>query len=882
MKALKPFSNIVTKKPLMTIAAVVIVTLLMMAAIAQNPQDQEMDDSRWLPDHEVMNAMEDIEDNFPAQTRNIPVVTHAVTPKGEPNVLTSAFMIEVLEIEWALANDTDIAATLDAEQNFISLPQLLGMLANPEATSLKSLILTYENLTDKQVQDLFTMAQTAPGLGEFITSLVSTDLADHPDRAEATIFMVCLDTSTLPGEKEEDRDDRLEDIEERIDIVVEEQELSHQEPTVVSNSKINKESREADEETLGTLFPLALLAILIIMAITFRSVSDLIFSLLALIFTLIWTQGFTVLMGFPASAMGAIVPILMIGLGVDYGIHLTMRYREKLVEDKDINKAAGVAVVSAGAALLLAAFTDMVGFLSNGTSSIEPLKEFGITVALGIFSAYVVFITFVPACRVALDRYRLAKGKPLLSPANEKRARRKDNDHSGFQARMAKGMGLGATLAVKRPKATLLVITVMTLVLLAMATQVTSSFRYSDFLAQDSELTDEIVFMQSDFDFSDETAIIYIESDDLATPEAFKAMAETEQNLAQEDQSLILYQGGRGLSSPLSVMQDLADDSDVQQGGLYNQSFATLFTESDSNGDGVPEQNIRELLNLAFQLSPEAMAETIHQDPETGAYTTALIKMKVNTNSMARVEELHTSLKDSASPLKDEDTINQAVVTGEPIIFDVMLSAISDSMASSIAITLVVAAVVLTVVFYRSDKSWTLGIVTTLPVVMVLVWIMGTMFLLNIPLNVMTLIIGAITIGLGITYAIHVTHRFTEELEEHGDIDKAARNTVMHTGSALFGAALTTMVGFGILAFSPQLPMQQFGGLTALTIFYSLAVSIVVQPSMLVLWAKAARSADENIHPMARKEKASEHGIVINDKPSVVLHKALPGRGPFQ
>jgi len=885
MNVLNPFKNMVTQKPLMTIAAVVLVTLLMLTVIMNTPQDQEMDDTRWLPENEVMTAMEDIEDNFPAQTRNIPVVTHALTPEGEPSVLTSAFMIEVLEIEWALANDTDIANTLDAKQGFIGLPQLLGMLANPEATGFPDLIQTYENLTDSQVQELFSTARTIPGMGEFVTALVSTDLADHPDRAEATIFMVCLDTAMLPGETEEDRDERLEDIEERLDIVVEEQELGHQDPTVISNSKINKESAEADERTLGTLFPLALLAIIIIMAVTFRSVSDLVFSLLALVFTLIWVQGITSLLGFPPSAMGSIVPILLIGLGVDYGIHLTMRYRESLVEEGNINKAAGVAVVSAGAALLLAAFTDMVGFLSNGTSSIAPLKEFGVIVAFGILSAYVVFVTFVPACRVALDRSRLAKGKPLLSPANERRARRKDNELSGLQARLAKGMGLGATLAVKKPKSTLLVITVLTLVLLAMATQVTSSFRFSDFLAQDSKLTDEIVFMQENFDFSDETAIIYIEGDDLATPEAFAAMAATEQNLAQSDEGLILYQGGRGLSSPLSMMRDLADDSDVQQGGLYDEHFATQFSEADSNGDGVPDQNIPGLLDLALELSPAAMTETIHQDGESGAYTIALIKVKVNSHSMGRVEELHTTLKDDARPLttlEEEGTIDQAVVTGEPIIFDVMLTAISDSMASSILITVIVSAVVLTFVFYKSNRSWTLGIITTLPVVMVLVWIMGTMFLLDIPLNVMTLIIGAITIGLGVTYAIHVTHRFTEEMDEHGDVEKAAQSTVMHTGSALFGAALTTLVGFGILALSPQLPMQQFGGLTALTILYSLAVSIVVQPSMLVLWARATRSNVKAAEPQAKEEQSMIRAPGAANTPTIMFHRGLPGRGPNQ
>ncbi len=68
------------------------------------------------------------------------------------------------------------------------------------------------------------------------------------------------------------------------------------------------------------------------------------------------------------------------------------------------------------------------------------------------------------------------------------------------------------------------------------------------------------------------------------------------------------------------------------------------------------------------------------------------------------------------------------------------------------------------------------------------------------------------------------------------------RNTVGHTGTALFGAAVTTMGGFGLLAFSIIPPMRQFGIITAITIFYSFLASVLVLPTFLVLWARYRRS----------------------------------------
>ena len=778
-------------------------------------------------------------------------------------------MIELLELEWALYNDTNISSTLAAEQGFISLPHLLAPLMNPNATTFPELIDMYSTISDEDVQAAFAMAQTIPELGKFATSLVSTDIIDHPARAESTILLVGLNTAKLPGESTEDRDERIIDIETRIDEIVVDQETDHLRPMVISNSKINQESVEADEETLGTLLPLAFGFIIIILWVTFRSISDLVLSLSALILTLIWVQGFSSMFGFEPSGMSAIVPILMVGLGVDYGIHLTMRYRESLVKDSNIKKAASISVLSAGAALLLAAFTDMVGFLSNGSSSIGPLKEFGVTVALGILSAYIIYVTFVPACRIILDQRRLAMGKPLLSPRNAARALKKSSDLNWIQARTARVMDLGASIALVRPKMAMSIIGAITLVMLLMATQVTSSFSMTDFLAQGTDLTEDINYMDDNFDFSDETAIVYIKGNDLADPEVLTAMDATRENVAERDGSLILYRGGRGFSSALVTMQDLADDSDVEQGGLYDPDFVRLFSESDVDNDGVPDGNVQVLLDHLYENYPELVSDSLLRDEETGKYTVMLMTIKVNTNSMENAGDVHEILKDETAPLEaleEDGTIDRSVVSGEPILMDVMLTTINESMIMSIIITIVISALVVTFVFYFSCRSTVLGLITILPVVLVLVWIMGSMFLLGMHLNVLTIIIGAITIGLGITYAIHVTHRFTEELEEHGDIDRAVHNTVVHTGNALFGAALTTMVGFGILALSPQLPMQQFGSLTALTILYSYAFSVYVQPSLLVIWARATSVVDAP-HPLSQRDspftKPKPAGILL-------------------
>jgi predicted RND superfamily exporter protein len=102
----------------------------------------------------------------------------------------------------------------------------------------------------------------------------------------------------------------------------------------------------------------------------------------------------------------------------------------------------------------------------------------------------------------------------------------------------------------------------------------------------------------------------------------------------------------------------------------------------------------------------------------------------------------------------------------------------------------------------------------------------------------MTVMITSITIGLGVTYAIHAVQRFRLIADTTGDIDKAVSSTVSHTGGALLASAATTVAGFGILMLAPITPQQQFGLISSITIIYSLLTTILILPPMLKLWAE--------------------------------------------
>ena len=117
-------------------------------------------------------------------------------------------------------------------------------------------------------------------------------------------------------------------------------------------------------------------------------------------------------------------------------------------------------------------------------------------------------------------------------------------------------------------------------------------------------------------------------------------------------------------------------------------------------------------------------------------------------------------------------------------------------------------------------------------------------------------------------------------MEHHHSLEKAVNNTVKNTGSALFGAAMTTVLGFGVLFFAILPPMKQFGTMTALTILYSFLSSVWVLPSMLVICARNSGLAEklnkhENVMPEAKdKYEESEDSEEETDSDEEVTEEA--------
>jgi predicted RND superfamily exporter protein len=694
------------------------------------------------------------------------------------------------------------------------------------------------------------MDGTLQGLAFSIPMMLTKDfdVSSAELKSEGTMVIIQLNAEALPGESEEAQSERFLALEKRITRIAEETDHPNTRINVLGMNMVSEEILDATMDSMNILLPAAFILVIVILALIYRNGLDMLFSLLALAFAIVWVYGSGTLLGFVFNPLTIAVPVLIVGLGIDYGIHMTLRYREEREEELGPQQAAGNTILSVGTALLLATATTVIGFLSNIVSEMSVLREFTILCAIGIIASFFIMVTFVPACKLIVDIRKSKKRKDTEEKKEDKNNNKKSTIwhtvKGGGVSAINKGLGFGATAAEHHPIPTIVIAIILAAGGMVSAMQLDTEFNLEDFLPKEMEISKTITYLSENFNISTDTSEILIKGD-VAQTEVLFAINETVRNMG--DDIYVQREYGRWgetaeVSTILTLMWNAAEDqTSTNPRDLYSQEFSDMFHGNDTNNDWIPDNNVQALLTWIYinESTMSSAKRVLHQNDD-GQLDGTLISISVDTGDN-KGSELYDELKEDITPLKalvEDETIDQVTITGMPILMDILLTELTNSMQHSLIITVILCFAMLTIVFFITKRSFALGGLATLPVLLCLAWILGTMFLMGIPYNVLTVSVTALTVGLGVTYGIHITHRFLEDLEHFDDIEEACRYSIQHTGSALFGAAATTIAGFGLLVFALLPPLQQFGAVIALTILYSFLASVFVLPALLVMWAK--------------------------------------------
>lgn len=607
---------------------------------------------------------------------------------------------------------------------------------------------------------------------------------------------------------------------------------------------------------IGVLFGKAFLIILGVLAYIFfirprkgygffkssrRTVSDLLLSLGTILLSISWMQGIGALLG-PGylNVIGApnqisqIAPILLIGLGVDYAIHFTGRYREELGNGQSVKDATTNTLSSVGIALSLATLATIVGFLSNVVSPLPEFKDFGITVSFGILFALLLVMTFVPAIRSLLDKR--AETKESIS---------REAFSSSGESVLNKIAGASSIIPKK-----LKLISVALLIGVSgygyiSFTNLDTVFNFTDFLPEDDPVVATLAVLTDEFGGGfGETTSVLLEGENLATPEIHNAIIDAINDLAGADNVVVFGENVANESVVASIgsmllPQNALPGSPPQTPDMELISGLMSYGVQVMSGEGLDALKVSStgdvdsLYKFLLVTDPATFSGSLFLNEEE-VFTAQQIKITTSAGSEGSrqlTEDIYAAFQPVINLGVDVAATNDSIVTNS------VSDLISASQFQSLVFAILSSMIFLIIYYWIDLRRPFLGVVTIFPVIAI---VMGTylgMNLLDIPLNPVTATLTGIAIGIGVPFVIHVTNRFREALNNDSNPVTAITSTLKTTGGSLFGSAFTTMAGFGILTTSTLKPFQQMGQVVLVSIGFALVASILILPTLLVLWA---------------------------------------------
>jgi len=837
-------SSVVTRRPLVVIAVMLLLTGGMVAGMTQLDMENQTDiDTEVFEATDVGQALNYTEERY-GDDESTAVSSVYVRPEGE-NALSRSSLVAALEYQQTVRKDKTVEAELVDSQPITGPPNAVGTeLAGANAT-----------VAEKQ-------AALKTANDEALAAAIVAAYAD-PDRAGRY-----LPRSYEPGT------DSAESF--RMFFEFEQASVTQQqEPLPAEDAQqvlFETAGDSGDIFTTGTvaqaefdeaqitdvfwlLIPPALVLVLAVLAVAYRDLVDIVLGFVGVVVSVVWFFGILGWLGIPAGFASIVGPILIVALSIDFGLHVFMRYREQRVaggETAGVRAAMRRSSRSVMVAFLLVAVTAGVGFMANITNPVGFIRAFGLVITLGVLGSVLVFVTLVPALKMSIDRLLERRGVDRRKAA------------LGTTGRLQPLLSVGVTLA-RRGALVVIVLAVLAGGLgLASYTSLDRQGFQQDFADEDSWQTSlpepvgwtahetdyrqNLDYVQANYQSEDERAratAFLMQGDVTGTAPLEQIRAGT---TAAENSEITFKQGGSvPVQSPLVLIRSAAVESEAfaslvagvaADNDRFDDLVSTLATENEAfaaalaAAEPTPVDDLTVLYDALYERSPEEASDVLERTNGEYESMRLLVPVEQGLDIDDRGDEVHG--------IADEMETDELRVV--PVDFATVSNAGLGEIADSILWTMLLAfggvALVLAGMYWLERRQLLLGVVTVVPIVLVVGLVFAGMYVFGVALTFITAFLVSITIGLGIDYNIHISDRFAQELDRGQTPVEALWTTVQGTGGALLGSVLTSSAAFATLLLHPSVVFRSFGLIVVLALVLSFVVSVLVLPSFLLLWAR--------------------------------------------
>lgn len=548
-----------------------------------------------------------------------------------------------------------------------------------------------------------------------------------------------------------------------------------------------------------------LLFIVAALAVLFRQPRYIVIPLACGVLVTVGMMGLLGLMKWPVTVISSNFISLLLITTVSLTIHLIVRYRELAEEDPHSSHESRLALTLRDMVVpaLYTCLTTVVAFASLITSTIPPIIDFGWMMLIGIFGGFVLSFLLFPAWVVLL---------PALNDAPPKHGLDFTPAIARFTDRWGRAILVGAI--------GMLVFSVFGMRLL----RVENSF--IDYFDKDTDIYQGMTTIDRQLGGTTPLDVII----NLDKPGEVAAVTEEEEDEFADEEDGSDPAAYWFTADKMRLITDIHNYLDAMPETGKVLSLATLLGIATELNDNKPLNSLQ--LGLLYNRVPDDYKTELLQPYVSVADNQIRFSVRIRETDATLVRsELLTRIREglvSNFNLAPE----QVQVTGMLVLYNNMLQSLFQSQIMTLGLSMLITFGMFLALF----RSLKLALIGTIPTFIATFAVLGLMGWLKIPLDMMTITIAAISVGIGVDNTIYYLHRYKESFSRFGDYRATMHYCHNSIGKGIYYTNFTIIAGFSILVLSNFVPTVYFGLLTSLAMILALAGSLTLLPQLLIVF----------------------------------------------
>lgn len=542
--------------------------------------------------------------------------------------------------------------------------------------------------------------------------------------------------------------------------------------------------QEKATRDLMFLMPLALLIMIVFLFISFREKRGVFLPMLVVIFSTGISMGLMPLLGYELSLIAILVPILMISIANNYGVHIISKYQElnALYPERSMDEIVKESVNSLSKPILLTGLTTIAGVLGLLVHIMEPAVQMGVVCSIGIAFALYLSLYFLPAILIGMK-----KGKPQKSFNGQR------------NSPIDKLLKLASSLVLTKSKTIIIVFSSIFVLAAVGTTRLEVSINNEKLMPASHSIRKATEVMNTYFGGTKTISVMF--EGDIKSPEVINDMVKLEEMVKQFPQTGNV----NSLASILKIMSKaLNDPSDPAYGKIPETRNGIAQYIEFYNMSGDPE-DFEKFVDFNFEK--------------------AIVNIQFHANNMKEYNEVAYSISNFCE-------------NSEHAKFESGISLVEKDMAISIAqgqiYSLILAFTAILLLLWMIFRSFRTGLIGCIPLVFTIVSNFGLMGWLGIRLDIATSLLSSVAIGIGVDYTIHLFWRIRSELVLGKPLTEAIDICLRNTGRGIAINAFSVMIGFSVLFLSGIIMLKTFGFLILFSLLLCLLCALILIPSILI------------------------------------------------